>query len=209
MENKIKLIIFDFDGVLADSFDSFFPLIRDSMKTVGLSLTPNQYRSFFMGNVHQGFMDFINDEEKYSVFSEFRKNNYDKYYKARLFPGVVESLKQLQKKYILTIASSGKRTNIVNLLKKNKIGNLFDIILATTEYTKENMIREILRKSKINPEQAVMITDTVGDLKVAKKSGLKTAAVTWGFHSAKMLKSEKPDCLANSFKMLYKDLKAF
>lgn len=209
MENKIKLIIFDFDGVLADSFDCFLPLIRASMKHIGFSLTRNQYRDFFMGDVHQGFMDFINNKRKYSTFSKFRKENFNKYYKPCLFTGAVEILKELKKNYILTIASSGKRTNIVNLLKKNKISNLFDIILATTEYTKENMIREILRKSKMNPEQAVMITDTAGDLKVAKKSELKTVAVTWGFHSAKILKSEKPDYLANSFKMLYKNIKAF
>ena len=60
-----KLIIFDFDGVLADSFDSFFPLLRDAAKSVGFSLTKKQYRDFFLGNVHQGLRNFIKDNNKY------------------------------------------------------------------------------------------------------------------------------------------------
>ena len=47
-----------------------------------------------------------------------------------------------------------------------------------------------------------MVTDTVGDLKVAKETGLKTTAVTWGFHSPKLLKSANPDFLVNDFKEL-------
>jgi len=203
---KRGLIIFDFDGVLADSFDSFFSLTRAGMKFIGLSLTPDQYRNLFMGNVHQGLMGFINNEEKYSAYSEFRKNNYDKYYKVRLFSGVVESLKQLQKNYILTITSSGNKTNILNLLNKNNADNLFDLILATNEYTKENMVKETIAKFKVAPKETIMITDTVGDIKIAKEFGLKTIAVTWGFHSEKMLKSSDPNFVAQSFEELQKIL---
>ncbi|MDP3792411.1 MAG: HAD family hydrolase [bacterium] len=214
MRKGIKLIIFDFDGVLADSFDTFYPLIRDAMSHAGLSLTQNQYRDFFIGNVHQGFKDFINNKKKYLAFSEFRKTNYDKYYydgngKVKLFPGAIEFLRKIGKGYILTVASSGKEDNIKNLLEKNGVKKLFSLILANTANSKEGMIQEILYKFKAIPEETIMVTDTVGDLKVAKKVGLKTAAATWGFHSAKKLKLEKPDYLANSFKMLYKNIKAF
>src|SRR3989344_106985 len=97
---KKKLIIFDFDGVLADSFDTFYLLIKDGMKQAGFSFTPDQYRNLFIGNVHQGFKDFINDKKKYLAFSEFRKAHYDKYYYAKnnqvkLFPGALGFLKKI------------------------------------------------------------------------------------------------------------------
>ena len=75
-----KVIVFDFDGVLADSFDYFYSLIRDGMKHVGFSFTKKQYRDLFIGNVHQGFRNFINNDQKYLAFSEFRKTNYDRNY---------------------------------------------------------------------------------------------------------------------------------
>lgn len=205
--NKKGLLIFDFDGVLADSFEYFYSLISISMKHVGRSLTRNQYRNLFIGNVHQGFRDLINDDQKYTIFSEFRKTNYDQHYYdknkgVKLFPEVSEFIKEIKNRHILTIASSGNQDTVENLLEKNKIKRFFSLILANSAYTKEGMINEILNKFQFKPEDSLMITDTVGDIEVAKKNGLKTLAVTWGFHSERLLKSSKPDLTANDFNEL-------
>lgn len=206
-----KLIIFDFDGVLANSFNTFFPFIRDAMKNVGISLTENQYRNLFIGNVHQGFRDLINDDNKFLIFSRFRDANYDKYYNdkssgAKLFPEVCEFIKKIRKKYALVIASSGKQENIKNLLAKNGMGRSFDLILANSETSKEGMIKEILNKFNTKPEKVIMITDTVGDIKAAKKCGLKTIAVTWGFHSRTTLRTAQPNFIVSTLEELSKIL---
>lgn len=212
MKNGIKLIIFDFDGVLADSFDTFYPLIRDSMKRVGLKISSDQYRKLFIGNVHKGFKDFINDNSKYVIFSKFRKGNYDRYYydtknKAALYRGARQLIEKISKNHALTIASSGKKNNIKNLLKQNGIDKFFSLILANSSHTKEVMLKEILDKFEAKPEETTMVTDTVGDLKIAKNMGLKTAAVTWGFHSAKLLRTAEPDYITKNFKELQHMLK--
>lgn len=209
-----KLIIFDFDGVLADSFDTFYSLIQDSMKRIGFSLTRSQYRSFFVGNVHQSFKDFINNDQKYLAFSEFRKANYDKYYYdeekgVKLFPEASDFVKKLSRKHTLTIASSGKKDNIEELLEENRVKNLFGLILATMAYSKKEMIQEILNEYKVEPEETIMITDTVGDIRVAKKCGLKTMAVTWGFHSKQLITEAHPDHIATDFNSLAKATEKF
>lgn len=206
---KKRLIIFDFDGVLADSFDTFYPLIRNAMRHVGIKLTANQYRDFFTGNVHQGFKDFINNEGAYLKFQEFRNTNYDKYYYdkkfgAKLFSGAPNLIKKLSKKYNLTICSSGKKDNIRNLLKKNKLDGFFDLILANFSHSKEEALLKLLKKFKTKPEETFMITDTVGDIKVAKKVGLMTIAVTWGFHNKKLLLSANPNHTISNFDILEK-----
>ncbi len=202
-----KVIIFDFDGVLADSFDYLYSLIKDGMKHIGLSFTKDQYRDLFIGNIHQGFKNFINDEIKYPAFAEFRKANFDRnYYNeergVKLFPEAPAFLKKISKKYILTIASSGQKITLETLLKKNRIRSLFSLILANTATTKEETMKEILNKFRVNPRQTFFITDTVGDIKAAKKIGLKTIAVTWGFHNINYLVTAKPDNIASSFKIL-------
>lgn len=197
-----KVIIFDFDGVLADSFDTFYFLIKDAMAHIGIKISPSQYRNFFITNVHQSFKDFIKNDKKFVLFSEFRNKNYDKYYDAKLFPKAEKLIRLLSKKYILTIASSGKKTNIKKLLKKNGIENLFYLILADSKFSKADMINKILRKYKSKPEKSTMVTDTVGDINVAKSIGLKTIAVTWGFHSKKTLLKSNPDLVIDNFESL-------
>lgn len=208
---KRGLIVFDFDGVLVDSFDTLYPLIRDTVKHVGLSLAPNQYRDLFIGNVHQGLKDLIKNDKKYKAAMGFRSSNYDKYYnnkrrKARLFPGTIEFLREIGKNYVLTVASSSREDNIKNLLDENSIQNLFSLILADSATGKEGMIKEILDKFNTKPGEIIMITDTVGDIKVAKKCGLKTIAVTWGFHSRTMLRTARPNFIVSTLEELSKIL---
>lgn len=208
-----KLIVFDFDGVLADSFNTLYPLLRATMRSVGISLTPDQYRDFFMGNIHQSFKDFINNDKKFEIAKEFRNSNYDKYYyshpKVKLFPGVINFLKEINRDYILTVASSGREDNIKNLLSENTVASLFSLILANTATSKEGMIKKILNKYQVNPGRTFFVTDTVGDIKAAKKVGLKTIAVSWGFHDKKRLLAAKPDHITSNFKTLESTLKNF
>jgi len=209
-KNK-NLLIFDFDGVLADSFNTFYPLIRGGMNSIGLSLTPDQYRNFFIGNVHQGFMDFIKDEDKHARFLEFRNSNYDKYYndeenKAKLFPESIKFLKRLgSNNCILTIASSGRQKNVESLLEASGVKDLFALIIANSN-SKTAMLSEIMSKFHATSDETIMITDTVGDILMAKESGLKTIAVTWGFHSIGLLKTVRPDYIAKNFQALHKIL---
>src|SRR3989338_4967011 len=184
-KNK-NVIIFDFDGVLADSFDYLYSLNRDGMGHIGLSFTKEQYRELFVGNVHQGFKDFINNDQKYLAFSEFRKANYDKYYYGegkgvKLFSEAPTFIKKIGKKYILTIASSGKQENI----------------------------KDLLNKYQATPGQAFFVTDTVGDIKEAKKHGLKAIAVTWGFHSKRRILEDHPDHVATDFNSLAEAIDKF
>lgn len=207
-----KLIIFDFDGVLTDTFETFYPLIRDGMASIDKKLTRDEYRDFFIGNVHQGFKDFIRNEKEFKLFSKFRKTNYDRYYyggknKAKLFNETPKLLKLLRGKFTLTIASSGQKKNIDTLLKRAGLRNFFKLVLADSSLSKEGMIKKILNKFKAKPEEAIMITDTAGDISIAKDLGLKTIGVTWGFQSKKTLLSTKPDHISPSFENLISILK--
>ena len=206
-KTKDKTIIFDFDGVLADSFEMFYLLISQSMYIAGFTISRTQYRNLFLGNIHKEFRKFLKTEEKYKLFTDFRSSNYARYYaRTKLFDEVVNFLQQIKENYFIAIASSGKRDAIVKLLQKNRIKHYFDLICATDKMTKENMLMDIISKSGNNSRETIMVTDTVGDLIVAKKMGIKTVAVTWGFHSAETLKSAKPDYIARNFKILHKQL---
>lgn len=205
-----NLIIFDFDGVIADSFNTFYPLIKAGMNKVGISIPKNGYRKLFDTNIHKGFEKLIKDKKKYELFNKFRADNFNKYYAKnppKLFGGIKRILKKLSKDYVLTIASSGNKYNIIWLLKKSGSHKHFDLILATAEKTKENMLREIMEEYGADPKHTTMITDTVGDIKIAKKIGLKTIAVGWGFQNSKTLKKSEPDKLLHKVSDLEKSLK--
>lgn len=200
MNIKIKTIIFDFDGVLADSFEQLYALNKMAMAEVGLNLTKNQYRNFFMNNVHLGFREFIKDETVYEKFSEIRHRNFGKYYSAvKLFHDAAQFINKIKEKFILTIVSSGEKGWITKLLKNNDIQESFSYISASVEHSKEQKTNLILGQLAIRPQNAVMISDTFGDLAAAKKIGLQTVGVEWGFHSSKQLRLIKPSFVAKNW----------
>ena len=206
----MKVVIFDFDGVLADSFLCFYSLIRDSMASIGIDLSEGGYRNLFIGNVHQGFRRLIGDDQKYENFRKFRSDNYDAYYhkfQPKLFSGVLEMLVTIKDGHSLAIASSGRRKNIVELLGKNQATHLFKSILATDEFTKENMLRMILDEHGVGPEETIMVTDTVGDVAIAKEIGMDTIAVCWGFQSKETLKNSFPGTIVESVPELISKIK--
>ncbi len=198
-----KLIIFDFDGVLADSFSALYDLNREAMARIGIPFTEQDYRDLFMGNVHSGFRYFIKDDSRYFDFLEFKKENFENYYsKATLYPGAEKFIKFLHSKFILAISSSSNEKYIKNLLRKKGLLEKFNWIFGNGKTSKRDSIGRIIKLSGLGAEFGFMISDTVGDILVAKDMGLKTIGVVWGFHSKEILKKSSPDFLAESFDSL-------
>ncbi len=65
----------------------------------------------------------------------------------------------------------------------------------------------MLEKYKTIPENAVFITDTVGDVLEARKCGVKAIAVTWGFHGEATLQKAKPAKIVSTSEDLLKSIK--
>ena len=84
--------------------------------------------------------------------------------------------------------------------------NIFNDLFINV-YDKGEVIEELLLKNNFKPEETVLIGDTRHELEVAKKVGIKTIAVTWGFDSEEKLKSMNPDFLIHNIKELEDILK--
>lgn len=198
-----KGLIFDFDGVLADSFRPLYSLIRAGFQSVGLSLTENQYRDLFCDNVHAGYKALITDPKKYKDFIAFRKNHFAKYYAGvKLFPAVPNFLSTIKDSYFLAIASSDQFESITSLLNTSGLLTYFSMIEATQESSKRLMIEKIINSSGLSASQFALVSDTSGDLTLSKSLGLKTIGVTWGFHGPDILAAVAPDHLVDSFEIL-------
>jgi phosphoglycolate phosphatase len=198
----MKTIIFDFDGVLADSFEPLYLLNKEAFSLIGIDFSQDDYKNLFKMNIHSGFRSFIANDQDYDTFLNFKKNNFGKYYSSvELFPEVPTFLEKIQNSN-LAIASATLAEFVEGLLKKQNLDKLFGLIGGTSKFSKEEQFIEILKKFNASNQDVYMISDTCGDISSAKKSGLKTIAVTWGFHSEEELLVSSPDKVAHDFKEL-------
>ncbi len=202
------IVVFDFDGVLANSFDSLYSFNKKAFSTIGVNLTRKKYKIFFRGNVHLGFREYIKNEGEYKTYLKFRKENIDTFYsRVRLYPGTKAFLKKIDSKYKIAIASSTHQKFISELLKKNNIEDRFSIVLGTKDYSKEKMLKTIKTKLRGSPSDIIMVSDTAGDINIAQQLGFKTVGVTWGFHSPNLLSRAGSNYIVKNFDELNTTLK--
>lgn len=203
-----KLIIFDFDGVLVDSFEIWYKINKLAAGKLGKMLSKKDYLKGFAGNIHAGLAEILKlkraDVLKFSqIKKELIKKNYSSS-RLKFFSPSIKIFKRLFKLCDMCIVTSSPEEAVFGLLKKNKLDRFFTEIYGLNKKGKRHTFLKL--KQEYSVKNIILVTDTVGDLKEAQAVKIKTCAVGWGFHSKKDLISVSPEKFAGNFQQLEKIL---
>lgn len=198
------IIIFDYDGVIADSLDFVIAIYNDLAPKYDLEKIKDkkEFTEFFNGNFFKGLDEAGIDPE---VSEKFLKDMTDQLAehteKTPFFKGIKEVLEELSEKYeLLIITSNLSRVVQKNLDQKGVAESIEKVIGADKEKSKTKKIKKV---KEANPEASIYyVGDTTGDIYEGREAGAVTVAVTWGFHGRERLKSSSPDHLADTLEEL-------
>ena len=177
-------IIFDFDGVIANTRDILFALFREFDSTI----SDEDFGAHFDGNVY---------EEPRIKFTREAAAHMHNEYCNRLSIGHVETaiapVKRLQANHRLFIISSGEERGIKSVLENAGIKDHFEAIYGHNTHTSKIAKFEKIRDEfDVVLKDVIFVTDTLGDVREAKTLGVKTIAETFGFHNRARLKQGAP-----------------
>jgi phosphoglycolate phosphatase-like HAD superfamily hydrolase len=197
-----NIIIFDFDGVISDSVKVVYDMNKEAVEAIGKELSMEQYLSCFEGHINQRLQKFLNlsDEEK-GVLVAHKARLFPKYYtpeNVKLFDFAEKLVVEASKLGELWIVSSCPGDLIKNLLDSYSLTKYFTNINGQNTRPKNEVFKSAFENNK--GSKVFFITDTTGDIKETRNLDFKmlNIAVTWGFHSAELLKSENPDLLTSN-----------
>ena len=122
----------------------------------------------------------------------------------------IKPLYDLKKYYKLIAISNSETSFIKESIKELKISKLFKKVYGAEKFsTKDNLIKKLFKKYKIQPHQAVYIGDRFSDIESARKARCLAIAIhnkcSWS--DLKTIKKEKPDFIIKDFYDLKKILK--
>lgn len=204
MKNK-KYVLFDFDGVIVDSFALCLEVSRSLQP--GKFEDPNDYRRLFHGNIYEALGREPDDKSVIRLEHPSQKRYYELYLPRILelepVAGIQHVLQELIRNYGLIVLSSTLSAPVAEYLDKYNLRHYFlEIMGADVHHSKQEKVRMVYEKFKTSSEHCVFVTDTLGDLREATKVRLRSVAVTWGFHRVHELEQGSPIAIVNTPKEL-------
>lgn len=194
-----KLALFDLDGVIADSFDVLYRNMSALFERhVGKRLSESDYRALFDGNALANVLAGIN-ASPIGFSREDKEQAFVGYNEAQLFTGMKETLRRIAAQHPLAVITSTPSEYSTALIDAHELtDDVAAVIGPEVAVAKDERIRLALEEFGFVATQAWYVTDTIGDIREAKAAGVKTIAVTWGFHDEAKLKTAGPDAIVRS-----------
>ena len=194
-----KIIVFDFDGTIADTYHAlvnlanqladefgYKPIDKDkSLKLKDLS----SWEIIKQAEIPLFKIPFLFKRVQTELGKEIDR--------IKLFSGIEKVLCRLKYRgYRLGIITSNTEKNVRIVLNNYHLSSLFDFICAeTTIFGKHRVINDVISKQKINRADIIYVGDETRDIRSAQKSRISVLAVAWGFNSKQVLAEQQPDFL--------------
>jgi phosphoglycolate phosphatase len=202
----IKVIIFDFDGTIADTFDVLVQITNRLATEFGYKQSTleeiNYLRNLTSRQIVKASgvslfkIPFLLRRVKTELKNEILSVN--------LIPGMKEVLIDLANQgNQLGIITSNSKENVTLFLEHHHLKEAFSFICSgTTLFGKNHVINSFLREKNLHIKQVVYVGDETRDIEAAKRSKIPMIAVSWGYNFKEVLMCQKPDFLIEQPKEL-------
>ncbi|HEY78178.1 MAG TPA: HAD family phosphatase [Dehalococcoidia bacterium] len=187
-KSRPKAVIWDMDGVIADTGPYHFKAWHKVFLERGVELTEEDFKKNFGKRNDTIIRNTLGDgiamaeieaisEDKETTFRRLVKNNM------KPLPGVTRLIKALARGgFKQALGSSAPVENVWLILKSLGIADAFQAIASGDEVTEGKPSPQgfllAARKLAIEPRNCVVIEDAVAGVTAAKRAGMKCLAVT-------------------------------
>lgn len=181
----IQAIVFDFDGVLADSEPVHLAAVQDVLSPMGFSLTAEEYYSRYLGLDDEGLFRALAkdrglalDDQRVATLIEQKAELFDRRMAGgeMLFPGAAACIERLARTFPLGIASGSLRHEIEHILAASGLRHHFRFIVASGDTPNSKPHPDPYRRAaelhELAPGACVAIEDSRWGIEAAKNAGL-------------------------------------
>ena len=189
-----KLVLFDLDGTLLDTLDDLSEAVNHALGLRGL---PGHTRDEYMKMVGHGIRNLVKqalpeDKQADDALIDSALADFKAYYTAHIdvhtrpYPGMQEVVTSLHEAGVqMAVASNKFQEGAEYLIRKFFPGIPFAAVLGNRPgfplKPDPEIVGEVLRRTGIRPEDAVLVGDSPTDMKTAANGGIASIAVTWGY----------------------------
>ncbi|MCZ6554610.1 MAG: HAD family phosphatase [Candidatus Dadabacteria bacterium] len=207
----LKAIIFDFDGVIADTEPLHLKAFQLTLRENGIELSDEDYFENYLAYDDKTlFKELLKDrnyehnEAQISDFMNRKSEHFENVLKGNILvlEGVPEFISEVSGKYPLAIGSGALRSEIIDILESGGLREHFEIIVSADEVINckpdPEVFIEALRRlnnldsvsEEISPQECLVIEDSTSGIKAVHSAGMKCLAITNSYAAEKLSEAE-------------------
>ena len=211
-----RLIIFDFDGVLALSNEAHVEAARKALDKAGVRRdVPQDELTSHFGKPYKVILKLMmGDEyskEKLDLAYEYHHDIIHSQWfleNIKPVPGLRESLQKLKGNDIkLAIATGNERSFLDEILKYLNLGDLFDLTICAQDVENSkpapDMVLKAMKFFKVDKKETLFIGDAKNDMLAAKGAGITAVVVLSGVLDRRGAEELKPDFIVDDVLDIY------
>jgi phosphoglycolate phosphatase len=197
--SPVALIIFDFDGVLADTLDDLLRVGQEACDELGVKhvvrkedLSNLEVMSFATYGLACGVPEHLVDEFVHICL----KRISEKKTPSAMIDGLGNAVRHLATNHTIAIVTTNSTQNVNAFLAEHGLGGCVHAVYGVdspgSKAQKISMARDRFSASA-KREPVFMVGDSLSDMRAAKEASVTSIAVTWGHQSLEYLLRGDPD----------------
>lgn len=204
-------MLFDFDGVLADTMDDLLDFARKACAQMGFQRTPTSNDLDVLETM--SFVDYGRqlelppqhiDEFVSRCLQMFNQRSQP----PKIFEGMEQVVIEAAKHNTIAIVTGNTTPTVLAFLEEYGLRKHIKLVIGVEQkIPRPEKIRLALKELEHSEEAVYMVGDALSDIRAAREAAVKSIAVSWGHQSPARLMTASPDYLVNSPQELLELLK--
>ncbi|MBO4282584.1 MAG: HAD family hydrolase [Bacteroidales bacterium] len=190
---KPSLFVFDLDGTLLDSIDDVADSMNHVLRQHGFPVHPREAYFYFVGNgarllTERALPETARTEETVRAM----QSDFMAYYavhkadRTRPFEGLTPTLETLQSRGVRLAVASNKPHEVMDDLMRHYFPTIrFSVVFGHRPghpiKPDPEIVRDILALCPVPKEDVRYVGDTAVDMETARRAGVRSVGVLWGF----------------------------
>lgn len=192
---RYQLLIFDFDGTLADSAPWMTRTMNDIADQFGWRKVSDREIEMLRGKSNMEIVRYLGVPmwKLPSIAAEMRRRIARDIDQIGLFTGTDELLRSLDDAGLkLAVVSSNSEVNVRRVLGTNNAARIDTFECSASIFGKSQKLRAVMRRLGVAPEATLCVGDETRDIEAAREVGAASGAVLWGYATPEVLVKFSP-----------------
>ena len=196
----MKAVVFDFDGTIADSLLGVLAVYK-RFQTRNFPHTTDEVNDFRNKSIFRIARDLRIPLHHMIWLAIFGRRMFQSHLdKVHLYHGMKELLLQLHKEGVkIYILSTNRAETIHTFLSQQGLSGVVENVYGKAfVFNKAPKLKRLLRIEKIQRAETACVGDELLDIFSARRAGVQSIAVSWGYTSRDALEHAHPHALVDT-----------